>query len=178
MKHRRWFLRLLAGSLTLGCLAAGTGPAAAVEESQRFLDGLRERGYFDVALEYLEQMRNSPLATQEFKETIDYEAGVTLITASRTGRVTSIREKQLGQARDKFRTFIDRHPDSPLVAGANTQLANLLVERGRIKTEQASKPNRSAEEKKSLLSEARELYQEAEKVFKASEQRFVEEHKK
>src|SRR5688500_1795458 len=57
--------------------------ASAAEPAGQFLDALRERHYFDVALDYLEQMAASPLAPIEFKEALVYEKGITLIEASR-----------------------------------------------------------------------------------------------
>ncbi|MEK6236759.1 MAG: hypothetical protein N2C14_18795, partial [Planctomycetales bacterium] len=65
-----------------------------------------------------------------------------------------------------------------LAAGANTQLANLLVERGKILAEQAVDPNTLSEEKKTLTEEARTLYKEAEQVFIKLEKHFSDEHKK
>lgn len=178
MRRANWYRWLLTAAATAAGLGWAVAGCEAAEECQRFLDGLRERRYFDVALDYLEQMRTSPLAGQDFKTVIDYEAGVTLKESARMGRVMSVREKQLAEARDMFTKFLAEHADHPLAAGANTQLANLLVERGRIKLEQADGPNRSTEEKKQLTTDARMLYREAEKVFQDLEQRFLEAHKK
>jgi tetratricopeptide (TPR) repeat protein len=53
-------------------------------------------------------------------------------------------------------------------------LANVLVERGRIKAESAARPSKSADERKRLMAEARKHYEEAQKVFVAAEQRVYE----
>ncbi|MEE8452911.1 MAG: hypothetical protein V3R99_13380 [Thermoguttaceae bacterium] len=172
----RW-RRILARSLAVLWIGVAAGTTEAAEEAQRFLDGLRLRGYYDVALEYLEQARTNPLVSQEFKTTIDYEAGVTLMENSRLGRVASVQEQQLGEARDRFTKFLNDYSDHPLAAGANTQLANLLVERGKIKASQAAKPDRPEVEKKQLLEEARKLYVEAQTVFVGLESRFSAAHK-
>jgi len=59
---------------------------AETERCKEFVDGLRapERGYYDLALDYLEAMRGSPLADKAFRETIDFEIGVTLFEQCRT----------------------------------------------------------------------------------------------
>jgi len=178
MKSATWARWLLAATVVAVGLCAVVRPCEASEKARKFLTGLRELGYFDTALEYLEMCRNDPTVDKTFKDAIDYEAGVCLIDDSRMGRVTAVREKQLGEARDRFKKFLGQFPHHPQAASANTQLANLLVERGRIKSEQLDKPNKTADEKNALRQQARELYQEAQKVFEDLEQRFLAEHKK
>ncbi|MHC4177371.1 MAG: hypothetical protein ACYSWU_07685 [Planctomycetota bacterium] len=181
MSRFQWCRWLLAGGVLAGCLSAATRPAAAVEEARKFLEALRdpqgEFRYYDTALEYLETMRTSPLVDQEFKDVIDYEAGVTLVTASRTIGDTSVRQKQLDQAEQKFKRFLAEHSKHPLASSANTQLANLLVERGRMKSEQALRPSASAAEKKQLPQEARKFYGEAQKVLGTLEEQLLQKHR-
>jgi tetratricopeptide (TPR) repeat protein len=182
MSRSKWCRWLLAGALVAGCLCIAPRPAGAVEEARRFLEALRDPEgrfrYYDTALEYLEIIRNSPLVDQEFKDVIDYEAGVTLVTTSRMVGDTAVQQKQLDQAEQKFKKFLADHPKHPLVSSANTQLANLLVERGRVKSEQAARPSASEAEKKRLPAEARELYDEAQKVLAKLEKELLEELRK
>jgi len=72
--------------LVLLAVACQHSLCGAVEPARAFLEGLRARGYYDTALEYLDQMASSPLAPTEFKEALPYERGVTLIAAARTQR--------------------------------------------------------------------------------------------
>jgi len=174
----RW---LLVGLLATGCLLAAARPVGAVEEARKFLEGLRDRdrfGYYDTVLEYLETIRSSPTVDQAFRDVIDYEAGVTLIAASQTAGETSVRQQHLDQAEQKFKRFLAEHAGHPLVSSAKTQLANLLVERGRLKTEQAARPATSAAEKAQLPAEARNLYGEAQKVLAELEKQLLEAHQK
>ncbi len=180
MSRSQWWRWLVAGAVVAGFFCGATPPAKAGEEARKFLEGLRdpqgEFRYYDTALEYLEMSRNSPLVDREFKDLIDYESGVTLVTASRMAGDMSVRQKQLDQAQRKFKKFLADHPHHALVSSANTQLANLLVERGRIKSEQAARPSGSAAEKKRLSEEARRLYGEAQKVLGELEQQLVKAH--
>ncbi len=83
------------------CLSGVTvSDATATEPAQKFLQGLRERGYYDTAVDYLERMKTSRLAPIELKEILLYEMGTTLIEASRLQRDIAIREKQLDEARN------------------------------------------------------------------------------
>src|SRR5262245_41892719 len=67
-------------------LLAGVAPisaALATEPSEEFLKGLNDRGLNELALDYLDSMRESPLATEEFRKQVPYHRGVTLIEQSR-----------------------------------------------------------------------------------------------
>jgi hypothetical protein len=156
--------------LGLGCLAV---PIQAAEEYDRFLQGLRSRGYFDAAIDYLAVMRTSPLLSQEQQQMVPFEEARTYLEASRTERDNAAREKLLDGARDKFKDFADRNSAHPQAPGAVTQLGAVLVERGRAKLEQGLAPANSANKKK-LLEEARKYFTDSEKVFEEAEKKFDE----
>ena len=155
---------LVCATFYLASAAVPHAPAA--EPAQKFLQGLRERGYYDTAVDYLERMKTSRLAPIELKEILLYELGTTLIEASRSQRDIAIRENQLDEARNALQRFVGQHPDHPLVASASSQLGNLMVERARIKVEQAK---RTGADKAALLSEAKTVYEDAYKVFAKSQ---------
>ncbi len=149
------------------CLSGVTvSDATATEPAQKFLQGLRERGYYDTAVDYLERMKTSRLAPIELKEILLYEMGTTLIEASRLQRDIAIREKQLDEARNALQRFVGQHPDHALVASANSQLGNLMVERARIKVEQTK---RAGADKAALMADAKKVYDDAYKVFAKSQ---------
>ena len=69
--------------------------AQGVEQVEEFLQGLRERGYFEVALDYMDAMKDSPLASDEFKKNLPYERGVTLVDLARVTGDPQLREEHL-----------------------------------------------------------------------------------
>lgn len=148
-------------------------PARAAEEAWRFLDGLRQRGYHDVVLDYLDQISSSPACPEDLKKVIDYEAGLSLVSASRLANLDA-RQELLDKAHERFDKFLKAQPDHLLASEAGTQMANVLVERGKIKMELANTPSKSPTEKKRLIEEARKHYEEAKKAFAASEQKVFE----
>ena len=166
MRSWQGVARLLVGCLSAGCLFLPASPLFGAERSKDFLDGLRapERGFYDVALEYLEAMRGSPLADKAFLATIDYEIGLTLLDESRTLPLAA-RESELEKARACFQKFLADHPQHSLVTSANRHLANLLVERGRLNKERARQSGKTPEEREQLLEQARGLFQDARKAF-------------
>ncbi len=151
--------------------------AQASGNNRRFLEALRERGLYDQAIYYLETMKDSPLADEEFKQVIDYEAGVTLINAAMTGRIMALRQKQLEQARVHLDRFVKEHPGHPFIFSARSQLANLLVQRGRIEREKADEAESDAA-RAPLAETARKLLDEAEVVFQEQESQAIEEHER
>ncbi len=153
-----WFWAGMTAWLTV----MASGVASGVEPARQFIQGLRERGYYDTAVDYLNMMKTSKLAPVDLKETMLFDLGSTLIEASRLQRDVALREKQLDEARDALTRFVGQQPDHPLVNSANSQLGNLLVERSRIKMEQAKQPKG---DKAALQAAARQQYEEAYKVF-------------
>ncbi|WP_149498147.1 tetratricopeptide repeat protein [Roseiconus lacunae] len=140
--------------ILLGSSAFGEEPA------QAFLDGLRERGYHDVAMAYLDQMANSRLASAELKSTIPYEKSLLLIDRSRKQRDPKLRAEQLDQARQWLDEFIRTQASHAKVNSARSQLGTLIVERARMQYD-ASEVNNDPE----LKTESLRLYDQSFEVF-------------
>jgi len=175
MARNCWLGRLL---LAFGGLAASATPVQAVEEAQKFLDALRERGYFDTALDYIDWLRTSRFCPEKMKETLNYEAAMTNLTASLAAQDVKYRIEYLDKARQLFDEFLKENPSHVLAPDARLQLGNVLVERAKIKREQANKPTVSAEEKKKLTKEAQDYLEEAKQVFTELERYFTNERLK
>ncbi|MBL9093605.1 MAG: hypothetical protein JNL96_20475 [Planctomycetaceae bacterium] len=175
MKRVSLFARRIAiAAASAAALSAplGTAPARAAEEYERFLNGLRERSLYDVAIDYLNSMRNSPLLSEEQRQMITFEEARTFLDASRSERDPVERDKMLDGARDKFKEFVAKNSQHPQAPGAETQLGAVLVERGRAKVEQALRPE-FEKDKAKLMDEARKFFTESESVFKAAEEKFA-----
>ncbi len=158
---------LLLCLLGVGFAGSSSREALGIEPAREFLNGLRDRGYHDVALDYLEMMETSPLAPIELKEIIQYEKAVTLIEGSRAQRDQAIREKFLDDAQQLLKEFTEspRTSQHALANSARNQLGNLIVERARMKVEQSKKGDKAK-----LLKESNALYEEAYNVFKTMEE--------
>jgi tetratricopeptide (TPR) repeat protein len=156
-----WLLRSWLGLIAA---VAILGTAAAEEPAREFLEKLRERGYYDIAVEYLDNIQNNPLVPPSFREVVLYEKGLTLVESSRRQRDMAVREKQLDQAQQMFKQFIETRQTNPLVTAANSQLGNLVVERARMKVEEAKATSDMAK-KQALLDAAKPMYEQATKLF-------------
>lgn len=158
--------------LALGLFAtAGSSSARAEEPFQAFLDALRERQYFDAAMDYLAEMSKSNLITPDVKSIIPYEEGRTLIDDARVEKDPVQKGRKLDAGKAKLEAFVNGNSANPLTPNARMQLGNVIVERGRMQVELAHRPTQLAQ-KPALLAQARGLFDEALKVFTAAEENF------
>jgi len=121
---------------------------------------------------YLDRMAVDSDCPADLREVLDYEAGVTLMASSRTSQLSTLRDQTLDDARSRFEKFLAEHPRHELASQAAVQLANLLVERGRIRAERAGRPSLLPAQKEKLLAEARGFYGEAHAAFDRARQRY------
>ena len=163
----------LAALLVVACaLPLGTPSSAMAKEQLReFVEALRRRQMHDVAIEYLEHARTSPLIDDETRKLIPYEEGRTLVDQARTLRDINERMRRLDEATKRFEEFVQAYPDHPLAGAANRELGNVEVERGRTKLELAKRPSQAAK-KEQLRAEALEHFKKAKDVFAYAEQRY------
>ena len=98
----------------------------------QFIQGLRDRGYYQEASEVLEEVRNDPNAPAELRALVDYEQGrMYLEEAGRTGDL--VRQKELlDKAGSKLGEFSAKNPNHPKAPEASVLRASLLVERGHL----------------------------------------------
>src|SRR3954452_18226908 len=120
-------MRILAACLFITSTAIA---AAAREPAQEFVKGLQDRGLHDLALEYLEQLKTSPLADDAVRQQVPYLRGVALIDESRQATDSSARNKLLDEARQELEQFARANPHNVQGAEAELQLASVQMSRG------------------------------------------------
>src|SRR5262245_10462033 len=103
-----------------------TAGAFAADDSQKFLEALRERHYFDTAQEYLDRRAADPTTSSDFKLAIPYEQALTLIESATALHDPQVRDRQLEQAQTKLKEFIASQNDPQLLAPARDRLGSLL----------------------------------------------------
>lgn len=157
---------LLACCLSFATVASGADPPV-----EKLLEGLRRRGYYDMAILYLEQMRASPDCPADLKETIDYELGVTLLEAADRTETVSERETDLDGATEAIQRFLKEHPAHEKAGPASTQIGKVLLLRGAVRAQQAEGPGVSPDDKKEKLAEARDFFDQAQTALEGAENR-------
>ena len=177
---------MLRRAFSLAAVSAGTlvwlAPARADEDSRtalRFVQALREHKLFDVATDYLEQLRQERGTPNDVRALIDYEAGRIRLDEADATVDLGRRKELLEEARGELEAFTRGNPNHPLRTEALVQLARLLVERGHLagllgeevdtstaqgKAEKAAK----IAEARTSFDKARAAYQEADQQLQAA----------
>lgn len=166
--------RALVRGAALAMVLAAPAAVRADEDMRnaaQFLAGLRERGYYDLAGEFLEALRNDKATLEEIRSTIDYDKGQLLVDeAAKTGDLVR-RKDLLDQARGDIATFVEKNPKHVRASEAAVALARLFVERGHLALLTAGEldPVKDKEEKATKLKEARDSYDAARAAYTKAE---------
>ncbi|MFO1094315.1 MAG: hypothetical protein U0992_13565 [Planctomycetaceae bacterium] len=141
--------------------------ATAAEPHLEFVRGLRSRGYYDVALEYLSELAQRSDVPQDVLVVLPYERAVTLLEGANKLTVTKAKREQIDAAQAALEQFVQSAPDHPLVAEAHTRRATISKQRAQLELWDADDPanvqNRQAYQTRAreLLLQARAITQQA-----------------
>ncbi|MFM8414645.1 MAG: hypothetical protein ACKOCX_07965, partial [Planctomycetota bacterium] len=132
---------------------------AADAASRALLDALEERQMPDVTLAVLARIEADPDASEELKREAAFRRAAALIGTSRLEADSGKRAKILDEAQASLDTFLEAGtPTDRQAIAAYTQKGSLLVERGRAKADQATRPGADAA---ALRGEAVKFFDEA-----------------
>ena len=92
-------------AVCLVVVLVGTQASFADEPAARFLEALRDKGYYDIALEYLEKIKDDPSVPSEFRERLGFEKAKMLIDQSGQLRDRSERDAQLDVAQELLQKY-------------------------------------------------------------------------
>jgi hypothetical protein len=165
-------IRLWTWTVVLGVLATSTAGAAAQDaehspeaaQAIKYLQGLRERGYHDLALDYLNDLRADPETPADLKSILDYEEGRGLLEEATRSSDLEGRRKLLEEARVKLDGFAKANPNHPLAAEALVQSARMLFERAQTAVLQANEL-KDDKEKAPRLAEARASFEQSRAAY-------------
>ncbi len=146
--------------------------AVAAEPVDQFVKGLQARGQPELALEYLEQLKTSPLANDATRQRIPYMRGVALIEQSRQTPDPTLRNRLLDEARQELEQFAASNPHNVDGAEAQLQLGTVQMSRGQeivARIAQLPKAATYDAQRKGLGREARVMFAEARDTFKRAE---------
>ena len=152
--------RALISSFAVLSIAWTVAPAQAEDDPrfvQAFVQGLREKGYHDLAIDYLARLRAAKDTPAELRLLLDFEEGRALIDAGLHASDPDRAKEQFDLARTKLEAFIKKNPDRAEYSEAVVALAHLLYERGRNAMIQADEAP-AKPEKDVKVNEARAAY--------------------
>ena len=152
-------------------VAITASSATAQEPVIPFIEGLRNRGYFDTALEYIDGLALRNDLPADVLEVLDLQRGLTLQQRGSASRVPEDRDQYVSQAETSLKKFVSEHGAHPQAALANSMLGELLFERARSliwKTEDTE----SADTKLELQQQARALIDNAQGIYQTAKDQY------
>jgi len=159
-----WLMLLLAGS----CY---TSRAVAEEPFIPFIEGLRERSYFDTAIEYIDAISQRGDLPAEVRSLLDLERGVTLQQKGAASRVPEDREQAFTESEQALRKFVSENGQHPQAALANSMLGELLFERAKSLIWKTAEIE-SADERRALQDSARNLIDQAKGIYQTAQDQY------
>ncbi|TWU65396.1 hypothetical protein V7x_09430 [Crateriforma conspicua] len=127
------------------------------EPSKRFLDALRQAGYFDMATAYLDRIDRYPGIDPQWRQSIDLERAQVFVDSALSARQADEQENAFRLAEEQLQAFIKKYPDHSRTSEARLQLGRLqLVRAGQLL---AADPTPQQRE------QARSIYQDAAVTF-------------
>jgi len=147
---------VVVSTLTASCFAADTHEA--------FLQGLRDRGYFGTALQYLDALSNDASTPGDVRTTLGLERAVIWMERSESARRQDDRDKFAGQGLAAFESFLNDYPRHPRAAWTHAQLGQVLFDRALHKLWIRNAPTNSTQ-RDELTATGRQLLERAGKSF-------------
>lgn len=163
--------------VALFVVIAASEQARATEPYLEFIEGLRNRGYSDMALEYLADLANDSDAPADVKIQIPYQRGITQLRQAETMKNRDRQRELLDEATASLAAFVKAAPkDHPLSADANTQQGNVWLSRAQVEIWEASAPaNEGAEAP--FQKRARDYIEKARKIFQQAHDQYEAKYK-
>ena len=126
---------------------------------------------------YLEKLEMRTDVPADIKEVIPYEKGQTLIDGARREHSPEGQNRQLDLARGFLEQFLKASPNHPNAGKANTELANVIVGKGKVEVLLSKSPGNVAQ-KLEHQNQARAYFAEARQRFQAAHDRYKEAYDK
>jgi len=159
-------------------MLTATSSALAAEPVMEFLEGLRERRFYDAAVMYLDQMEGNKALPAELSLLLSYERGQTLLQSAKTLQNLDAQRKQLDAAQAAFESFVKANGTHELAARANTARGQILLEKARVDIWDSEKPSNDGNKEKFRQSArdgiiaARKIFEEAKNQHQATWKKF------
>ncbi|MCH2202457.1 MAG: tetratricopeptide repeat protein [Fuerstiella sp.] len=129
-----------------------------------FLQGLRGRGYFDTALQYIDSLGKDPDTSDRLRTTLKLKRATIWLDRSTAARRPDERDEFASRALASFEAFLSEHPRHSRVAWTHEQMGRLLMARARQKLWTRNAPNNSIQ-RDQLTDAGRQLLARAKEAF-------------
>ena len=114
-------------------------PVPAGEEWELFYEALMNRGYYDVAVNYLESFRGNPSIPEDLEPELDRYLGETALELMRTSVTKAERQLYADQAKESLTRHLQENGTGAHAYQANGALADLYAEEGNSEQDRLQK---------------------------------------
>lgn len=144
------------------------GVTRAEEPAEAFLEALRNEGYYDIALEYLEMARTDPNVSDNFKKSIDNERARVLIASVSGLRDAKLFNERLDEAQQLLARFAKSNPSVKTQAATLQYSGQVYSTRAEQLLKKAKSDRLTASERNQLLVQARGFLEQAQSTITQS----------
>ena len=174
MKRTRLALIAL---LAVAALSA-TRPAAADDNPLEFIHALLERGYADVAVEYLNDLKTNNALSGDASVTFDFEMSRCLQSQARQAYNADELKLLTDKSKEYLAKFLKEHPEHPKAIEAVVWWASFATDNATKHLQAAQGPKIEKDKKAAELAQARTALEEAQPKLLQAAAKFEEQMKK
>lgn len=160
----RWIGLVLVGLSWLGS-ESFLAPTLGDEPAEAFLQALRDAGHYDLAIDYLEQVQQGNLISDEFRQKIPFEKAATIIQSTALLRDIELWEERLNEAQTLLEQVAKQANTTDSKIKSIEELANLRFRQSRIYVHRSTSDRLTTTEQTAALERARQLMQESLQSF-------------
>ena len=142
-------------------LGMSCGFAAAEEPAEQYLQALRERGFFDAAIHYLDGVKDSDVVSEDFKKRAEFEKAKILIDSVSKIRSPEEQDSRLNQADTLMASYAAKVSDPLKVTEVLKLQANVKYLRGRNNLTQIDSGKVTGAARQKLLQASKKLLGDA-----------------
>ncbi len=151
--------------LTLTTFGSQVSSIVADEPAKRFLNRLREEGYYDQGLKYLELSAAKNRLPDSMKADLPLERVILMQESLKSVKTTQQRDERIAAIEKGFREFLSASPTHSRRSETQTKLGDLLLDRAQTALDESKKPE-NVVSSESWKSKSRQAYTEALELYK------------
>ena len=152
-------------------LVSFAGPVSAYEPVTVFVDALCAKGYFDTAVEYLDELKTKSYVSDDVIQAILFHQGSVLMKQAAATPDAAVKARLFSAAAVKLKQFLASAPNSELAASASGRLATMKVEEARSLVAVALVAPK--EDRDARLLDARQMFEQAREQLSIAEKAFT-----
>ncbi|MDG2388243.1 MAG: hypothetical protein P8M30_02880 [Planctomycetaceae bacterium] len=159
----------------------------AEEPYLELIQAMRNRGFSDTALDYIEELRTRNDLPDDVKARLSFEEFRVHQQSARLAKTVELKQAALEKALASLERFAKESPNHPLAGSANSERAGIFLDKAKAliwesrSEKNVAKKKKQQEEARGHITKARDVYQTArdqfEKAYAAFKGQFLDEKK-